>query len=227
MFRNLFPSLLVMVLAVGGGLVWLNSRDQVATNVASVDNLVSIVDTAADTADASAVKEMSIGAKDAKVTVTEYASFTCPHCAEFHDTVYKKIKANYIDTGKVRFVMRDVYFDRFGLWASMIARCDGGTKFFGMSDLIYSRQREWLAGGDPAVIVNNLRKLGRASGMTNAEMDVCLKDETKAKNLVAAYQANATKDNINATPSFIIGGTKYLPMTYENFAKVLDAELAK
>ena len=170
---------------------------------------------------------MTIGDENAKVTVIEYASFTCPHCAHFHDTVYGQIKANYIDTGKVKFVMRDVYFDRFGLWAAQIARCDGKAKFFGMSDLIYSKQREWLAGGDPAVIVENLRKLGRIAGMDNDKMTACLQDDQMIENLVKAFQDNTTKDEINSTPSFIIDGTKYSNMSYDDFAKVLDAELAK
>jgi len=227
MFRNLFPSLIVLALAVGGSYLWINSNTQSSTNIASIDKLVSIVDTAADTADASTVKEMTIGSMDAKVTVVEYASFTCPHCANFHDTVYDQIKKNYIDTGKVRFVMQDVYFDRFGLWAALIARCGDGSKFFPMSDLIYTKQREWLAGGDPAVIVDNLRKLGRVVGMDDATIDACLQDTAMAQNLVAAFQENATKDEINATPTFIINGIKYSNMSYEDFARVLDEKLAE
>ena len=69
------------------------------------------------------ITEMALGPEDASVTVMEYASFTCPHCANFHKGPFKQLKADYIDTGKVRFVYRDVYFDRFGLWASMVETC--------------------------------------------------------------------------------------------------------
>jgi len=227
MSRYLLPSLFVMALAVGGSLLWVNSRTPSQTNLASVEKLANIQDTAAETGDAKAIKEMAIGNPDAKVTVIEYASNTCPHCADFHNLVYDKIKANYIDTGKVRFIVRDVYFDRFGLWAAMVARCGDGSKFFGMTDLIYSRQREWLDGGDPAVVVENLHKLGRLVGMENDKIDACLQDSEKAKNLVAAYQANVAKDKVEGTPTFFINGTKYPPMNYADFAKTLDAELAK
>lgn len=227
MLRNIFPSLIVLALAVGGSFLWVNSQGTAPSDQAKVEDLVSIVDTAADTADPSAVPEMFIGPADAKVTVVEYASFTCPHCANFHETVFGKLKTEYIDTGKIKFVLRDVYFDRFGLWAAMIARCEGSEKYFGMTDLIFSRQKEWLGNGDPATIVENLRKLGLLAGMEEDRMNVCLKDDKMAQNLVAAFQANATKDEINATPTFVINGTKYSNMTYEDFSKILDDLLAK
>ena len=92
------------------------------------------------------IPDMVMGAADAPVEIIEYASFTCPHCANFHATTYPLLKADYIDTGKVRFVYREVYFDRFGLWASMIARCGGEMRFFGMAELIYEKQKENLQG---------------------------------------------------------------------------------
>src|SRR6056297_2381020 len=94
---------------------------------------------------------MSIGAEDAPVTIVEYASFTCPHCADFHDGVFQRIKEDYVDTGKVRFEHREVYFDRYGLWASMVARCGGEQRYFGIVDMIYDQQSEW-ARGEPVQI---------------------------------------------------------------------------
>jgi len=84
---------------------------------------------------------MVIGDADAPIEMIEYASFTCPHCARFHADVYPLLKADYIDSGKVKFIYREVYFDRFGLWASMIARCGGEARFFGLSNLIYEKIR--------------------------------------------------------------------------------------
>jgi hypothetical protein len=86
-----------------------------------------------EAADTSRVLEMSLGNPDAPVTVIEYASFTCPHCRTFHDGPFKELKANYIDTGKIHFIYREVYFDRFGLWAGMLARCAGPERYFGIS----------------------------------------------------------------------------------------------
>ena len=86
---------------------------------------------------------MTLGAEDAPVEVIEYASFTCPHCANFHETVFDQLKANYIDTGKVKFTYREVYFDKYGMWASLIARCgDDPDRFFGITDMLYSTQDE-------------------------------------------------------------------------------------
>lgn len=176
--------------------------------------------------EAMAVPDMVLGQETAPVTVIEYASFTCPHCANFHDTVYDQLKANYIDTGKVKFVYREVYFDRFGLWAAMVARCAGPEKYFGISDILYDKQKDWLAPQDPAAIADNLRKIGLQAGMNAEQVDACLKDNDMAKAMVAAYQTNATADGIDSTPSFIVDGQKYSNMSYEDFAKILDEKLA-
>ena len=74
---------------------------------------------------------------DAPIKIVEYASFTCPHCARFHKEAYGRLKSEYIETGKVHFTMREVYFDRYGLWAALIARCGGDMKYFGIHDMLY------------------------------------------------------------------------------------------
>lgn len=171
------------------------------------------------------VLEMFKGAEDAPVTVVEYASFTCPHCKNFHLQVYPQLRENFIDTGKVKFVMREVYFDRFGLWAGMVARCAGPDRYFGVVDLLFEKQSEWLAGGDPTVIVENLRAIGRQAGLTNAELDDCLQDQDFAKALVETYQTNASADGVDSTPSFIVNGTKQSNMAYPQFEALLNDEL--
>jgi protein-disulfide isomerase len=176
--------------------------------------------------DASLVPDMVLGQADAPVEVIEYASFTCPHCQHFHETVFGQLKTNYIETGKVRFVYREVYFDKFGLWAAAVARCGGPEKYFPISDIIYDTQREWIGEGNAVAISENLKKIGIKAGMTADQVDACMKDETQLKAMVESYQANATKDEINATPSFVINGQKYSNMSYEDFAKILDQKLA-
>jgi len=174
-----------------------------------------------------AIPDMAEGAQDAPITIIEYGSFTCPHCAAFHADQYQKLKDDYIDTGKVRFIFREVYFDRFGLWASMIARCGGEMRFFGIADLLYDQQREWVGDGDPAAIAENLRRIGKTAGMDDATLDACLKDEAQAEALVAWYQANAQRDSIEGTPTFIINGEKHSNMGYEELQQILEAELAE
>jgi len=176
-------------------------------------------------ASAAKVTEMSLGAEDAPITVIEYASFTCSHCATFHEEVYKDLKTNYIDTGKVRFVLREVYFDRNGLWAGMTARCGGPQRYFGMADLIFEKQRDWAGAGAPANVVAELGRLARQAGLSAEQFDACLQDNEKAKALVAEYQKNAEADGIEATPTFIINGKKYNNMNYARFSETLDGLL--
>lgn len=176
--------------------------------------------------EAQMVPDMVLGKQDAPVTVVEYASFTCPHCATFHETTFEQIKSNYIDTGKIRFVYREVYFDKFGLWAGMVARCGGAQKYFGISDMIFDTQKDWLAPGEATGIAENLRKIGLKAGIGKEALDTCLGDNDMAKAMVETYQTNAQKDDIDSTPSFVIDGQKYSNMSYEEFAKVLDEKLA-
>lgn len=171
--------------------------------------------------------EMVAGNPMAKVEVIEYASFTCPHCADFNANQHKLLKANYIDTNKIKFVYREVYFDRPGLWASMIARCtDNADFFFAFSDVLYEKQREWLGSQDPATIIQDLRRLGKTAGLDDAALDACLSDAAKAEALYTWYQENADRDGINSTPSFLIDGEKYSNMNYDDFAAILDEKLA-
>lgn len=176
--------------------------------------------------DTSGIIDMVAGNPDSPVEIIEYASFTCPHCATFHAGAYKQLKADYIDTGKIRFVYREVYFDRFGLWASLVARCGGPEKFFGMADLIYASQSEWTRAGDPAAIVEELRKIGRVAGLDNETLEACLQDADRAQSLVTWYQENAEADGIESTPSFIINGKKYSNMRYDAMKDIIDDALA-
>ncbi|MCE6960099.1 thioredoxin domain-containing protein [Cereibacter sphaeroides] len=173
-----------------------------------------------------AVADMVMGAEDAPVTIVEYASFTCPHCATFENEVLAPLKRDYIDTGKVRFVFREVYFDRYGLWAAMIARCGGEMRYFGIADMIFDQQQEWVA-DDPQQVAANLRRIGKTAGLDDAALDACMNDQAKAEAMVAAFQKNSQADDITATPSLIVNGTKHSNMGYEELRKIIDAELAK
>lgn len=177
--------------------------------------------------DTSTITEMRMGAEDAPITLIEYASYNCPHCATFHANVWPQLKADYVDTGMVNFIYREVYFDRFGLWASMVARCGGEERFFGLTEMIYERQRDWTAGGDPANIADKLRTIGRTAGLDEAALDACLSDADKAQTLVAWFEENAAADDITSTPSFVINGEKHANMSYADMQALLDAKLAE
>lgn len=169
--------------------------------------------------------DMALGDPNAPITVIEYASFTCPHCANFHLTAFKPLRENYIDTGKVRFINREVYFDRFGLWAGMVARCGGEMRYFGIADIFFTTQKDWIGSGDQQEVLNNLRKIGRTAGMGDEQIEACLNDEALAQSMVATYQKYAEEDGINGTPTFIINGEKYSNMNYADFSAILDGIL--
>ncbi|MFM7332947.1 MAG: DsbA family protein [Tabrizicola sp.] len=178
-------------------------------------------------ATAPAVGDYSIGAADAKVKIVEYAGFTCPHCAHFHETVWPQLKTDYIDTGKVHFTLREVYFDRYGLWAALVARCGGEMKYFGIHDMLFAKQKEWAASENPQEVVDNLKTIGRAAGLEDAAMDVCLNDTANAEALIKQFQTNFEADGVEGTPTLFINGTKHSNMAYEDLKTILDAELAK
>ncbi len=211
--------------AVGLGAAWVVQNGRTSSQPSEL--LVGMANAQEATGDASMITDMVLGSDDATVEVIEYASYTCPHCASFHAGPFKQLKTDYIDTGKIKFVYREVYFDRFGLWASMIARCGGDTnRFFGISDMIYEKQREWTASGDPATIVEELKKIGKVAGLDDATLDACMQDADMAQSLVTWFQGNAERDSINSTPSFVIDGTKYSNMSYADFSALLDDKIA-
>ncbi|TPE52267.1 DsbA family protein [Amaricoccus solimangrovi] len=173
-----------------------------------------------------AVQDMTMGEADAPITMVEYAMFTCPHCADFVKEVFPKIKENYIDTGKVRLVFREVYFNAPSLWAAIIARCAPADRYFGIADLLFSTQAGWLNSTDGPTIMKNLYGIGRQAGLTDAQMDACRQDTAFAEALVANYQKHQAEDGIDATPTFIINGEKVENAPYEVFQQKFDAILA-
>ncbi len=206
----------------------LNRRAMIALAAAATAAMTpALAQETATAATAPAVGDYSLGSPDAKVKIVEYASFTCPHCAHFHDTVFNQLKTDYIDTGKVHFTLREVYFDRYGLWAALIARCGGEMKYFGIQDMLFAKQKEWAAAESPQQVVDNLKTIGRAAGLEDAAMDACLNDTANAEALIKQFQTNFEADGVEGTPTLFINGTKYSNMAYANLKAILDAELAK
>jgi protein-disulfide isomerase len=150
--------------------------------------------------------DMSIGAADAPLTIIEYASMTCSHCARFHTENLKKLKKEYIDTGKVRLVFREFPLDGMALRASMLARCAGEKRYFGLVDVMFRQQSKWASAEDP---VAALGKLARLAGMSAQEIDACLADEKLMDRILQIRLDGNKKHDVNSTPSFLIGGTTY------------------
>lgn len=147
-----------------------------------------------------------LGKPDAPVTIVEYASMTCPHCAHFATEVLPKLKEKWIDSGKARLVLRDYPLDEPALRASMIARCEPADKFYPFVDTLFADQTKWVLAKDYKA---ELAKLALLSGMNKTKFDACLaskegEDKVLQSRLVATQQLG-----VNSTPTFFINGTKF------------------
>jgi protein-disulfide isomerase len=159
------------------------------------------------------VADMILGEGRATPRIIEYASFTCVHCARFHAQVFPQIKRELLDPEAAHFVFREVYFDRPGLWASMLARKAGPERYFGMVDLLYQRQHEWTK-GSASDIAKSLGKLAQIGGMTQDEVNSALSDTERAETLMAWYRHNAERDGITATPTLLVGDRNLGTVSY-------------
>jgi len=146
--------------------------------------------------------EMALGAPDAPVTMVEYASLTCPHCADFALNRLPALKEKYIDTGQLRLVFRDYPLDGYALRAAMLARCAGPDRYFGLVDAYFRAQPTWLR-GDPE---EGLKTVARTAGMNEDAIDTCLADEDLSKKIVAGMQSGSEALDFHSTPTFLIDG---------------------
>jgi protein-disulfide isomerase len=166
-----------------------------------------------------------LGNPNAPVTIIEYASLTCPHCAHFENDVLPELKKEWIDTGKVKLVLRDYPLDEPALRAAMIARCAPPDRFYAYIDTIFAAQDKWVMARDYREALARLVKIG---GMSKDEFDSCLKN-TALENRIVEGRLIASKElDVNSTPTFFINGTKFTGApTVEEFDKVLSGLSAK
>lgn len=143
------------------------------------------------------------GAADAPVTMVEYSSLTCPHCAAYHNSTYEEVKKKYIDTGKIRYITREFPLDPLAAGGAMLARCAPNDNFHAMNDLLFETQRSWAASPNP---VDALLKLAKQVGFTQDGFTKCLQDQKLLDNIRAVSQRGSEKFGIDSTPSFIING---------------------
>lgn len=150
--------------------------------------------------------DMVIGAANAPVTIIEYASLTCPHCAHFHTETLPKLKAEYVQTGKVKYIFRDFPLDGIALRAAMIAQCAGPERYFTFLDVFFQQQANWTKGNDPEQMIASLKRLARTGGMTEAQIDACLKDQKVQDSVLASRMGGEKQFNVKSTPTLIING---------------------
>ena len=189
----------------------------------------AIVAGLARTATALSTTEMlaagTLGNEQAPVTIIEYASLTCPHCADFANNTFEALKTKYIDTGKVHFVYRDFPFDQAGLRAAMMARCAGPDHFFGFIAVLFKSQLSWAESKSP---LDELAKIGRLGGLSKEQFDDCMNDKALMDGILNGRLEAERKLEVKATPTFIINGVKYEGyMPIEEFDKILEPLLNK
>jgi protein-disulfide isomerase len=163
--------------------------------------------------------EMALGDEKAPVTIIEYASMTCPHCAHFHATTYPVLKTRYIDTGKVRFIFREFPLDQLALAAFMLARCAGPDKYFPMIETLFQQQKEWVTQKP----LGPLLAIAKQAGMSEEAFNACLEDK-KVMEGIEDVRQRAIKLKVQSTPSFFINGQ---PMRGSFSIEEFEKQMAK
>jgi len=161
-----------------------------------------------------------LGDPKAPITVIEYASLTCPHCAHFHTQILPEIKKKWIDTGKVKLIYRDFPLDQVAAKAAQIAECMPSDRYYGVVDLIFRSQPNWASASDPLA---ELAKPLRIAGLGENEIKACLANEAKANAVIADYRGGETL-GVNSTPTLFIDGKLY---TGPRSVEELDSVFAK
>lgn len=166
--------------------------------------------------------EMELGAKDAPITVIEYASMTCSHCADFHNKVYPEFKARYIDTGKVRFIFREFPLDPLAAGAFMLARCTEDN-YFGFVEMLFRHQEGWTRTNDP---VTALFELSKQAGFTEQSFDKCLSNQRLLDGINEVRDRAERLFDVDSTPTFFVNGQIARGVqTIDDFEKLFAAQL--
>lgn len=175
--------------------------------------------TAADVAKPVSLPDMALGPKDAAVTVVEFASMTCGHCANFNETVFPKIKTEFIDTGKIRYVFREFPLDIKAVAGSMLSRCiakDDAGKYFAVVDMLFKQQNEWVMKNT----AETLTRIGKQAGLSQQQVEECLKDQALLDKIAADQKFANEVLKVNSTPTFFINGEMLRgEQTFEEFSK--------
>jgi protein-disulfide isomerase len=185
----------------------------------------AMAQSASDVAKPVSLPDMALGPANATVTITEFASMTCPHCAAFDATVFPKIKSEFIDTGKVRYIFREFPLDIKAAAGSMLARCiakgDAG-KYFTVVDLLFRQQADWAMKNT----AETLTRIGKQAGLSQQAVEDCLKDQALLDKIAADQKYASEVLKVDSTPTFFINGEKIKGETsFEEFSKRIDALL--
>jgi protein-disulfide isomerase len=179
---------------------------------------------AAEAPAADLLKPRYLGNPDAPITIIDYSSLTCPHCAHFHADILPEIKKAYLDTGKAKLEFRDFPFDRAALHAAMLARCAPADRYYGLLDVLFKGQERWARAEDPD---KALAQTGRLAGVGQEQFDACMTNDALMNGLVQGRLDAEQKLGVNSTPTFIVtanGRQEKIvgAQPFEEFKKVID-----
>jgi protein-disulfide isomerase len=185
----------------------------------------AMAQSASDVAKPMSLPDMALGPANASVTITEYASMTCPHCAAFNEAVFPKIKSEYIDSGKVRYVFREFPLDIKAAAGSMLARCiakDDSAKYFTVIDLLFKQQNDWVLKNT----TETLTRIGKQAGLSQQAVEDCLKDQALLDKIAADQKYASEVLKVDSTPTFFINGERIKGETsFEEFDKRIKSLL--
>ena len=185
----------------------------------------AMAQSASDVAKPVSLPDMALGPANATVTITEYASMTCPHCTAFTETVFPKIKSEFIDSGKIRFVFREFPLDIKAAAGSMLARCiakDDSGKYFAVVDLLFKQQNDWVTKNT----TETLTRIGKQAGLSQQAVENCLKDQALLDKIAADQKFASEVLRVNSTPTFFINGEMVKGETsFEEFDKKIKSLL--
>ena len=185
----------------------------------------AMAQSASDVAKPQSLPDMALGPATSPVTITEYASMTCGHCANFNETVFPKIKSEFIDTGKIRYVFREFPLDIKAAAGSMLARCiangDSG-KYFAVVDMLFKQQNDWVMKNT----AETLTRIGKQAGLSQQAVEACLKDQALLDKIAADQKFASEVLKVNSTPTFFINGEMIKGGTsFEEFDKKIKSLL--
>jgi protein-disulfide isomerase len=178
--------------------------------------------TPAELAEAGPEGDVVLGDEKAPVTIIEYASMTCGHCAHFSVTTFPELKTRYIDTGKVRFIMREFPLDPLAAAGFMLARCAGKDKYMPMVETLFAKQETWVVQKP----LDPLKEIAKQAGFTEQSFEECLANQKVLDSIQAVRDRASQKLGVNSTPTFFVNGKKVNgDVPIEEFAKLIDPYL--
>jgi protein-disulfide isomerase len=208
--RNIWIGLAALVVIAIGGAGWHTSGAPSFIGAAAAQDFTTI-----------SPDDRVLGKADAPVTIIEYASLTCPHCAAFDAETLPQIKKEWIDTGKAKLIFRDFPLDGLALKGALLARCAPAERFYGFIDVLFHRQEYWTRSGDPQEALGRIAKLG---GMSEDQFQACMKDDAAQNKILAMRMAGEKEYKVESTPTFFINGKKLVgSLPYDSFADLLKA----